>query len=97
MAAWPWKVFNTQWSKVYCCWEIYQDPEDKNLHSYWNVKIYVYIDKLDEIVDKCNNTYYRTTKTKPTVVKPGTYILYGCENNDKDPKFKVSNHVENSK
>ena len=34
----------------------------------------VYIDKLDYIVNKYNNTFYRTTKIKPADVKPSTYI-----------------------
>ena len=29
----------------------------------------VYIDKLDDIVDKCNHTYQRTIKMKPVDVK----------------------------
>ena len=32
----------------------------------------VYIDKLDEIVDKYNNKYQRTIKMKPADVKSGT-------------------------
>ena len=34
----------------------------------------VYIDKLDDIVNKCNNTYYRTIRMKPINVKSSTYI-----------------------
>ena len=34
----------------------------------------VYIDKLDNIVNKCNNTYHRTIKMKPVDVKSNTYI-----------------------
>ena len=34
----------------------------------------VYIDKLDDIVNKYNNTYYKTIKMKPADVKPSTYI-----------------------
>ena len=30
----------------------------------------VYIDKLDDIVNKYNNTYYRTIKMKPSNVNP---------------------------
>ena len=33
----------------------------------------VYIDKLDHIVNKYNNTYLRTIKMKPVDVKPSTY------------------------
>ena len=34
----------------------------------------VYIDKLDDIVDECNNIYHRTIKIKPADVKDKTYI-----------------------
>ena len=34
----------------------------------------VYIDKLDNIVNKYNNTYHRTIKVKPIGVKFSTYI-----------------------
>ena len=34
----------------------------------------VYINKLDNIVNKCNNTYHRTIKMKPVDVKSNTYI-----------------------
>ena len=48
----------------------------------------VYIDKLDDIVNKYNNTYHSTIKTKPLDVKSSTYIEYSKEINNKDPKFK---------
>ena len=53
----------------------------------------VYIDKLDDIVDEYNNTYHRTIKMKPIDVKDNTYIDFEKEVNDKDPKFKVGDHV----
>ena len=56
----------------------------------------VYIDKLDDIVNEYNNTY-RTIKVKPIDVKDNTYINIGKEVNDKDPKFKVGDHVRTSK
>ena len=34
----------------------------------------VYIDKLDDIVNKYNNTYHNTIKMKPFDVKSNTYI-----------------------
>ena len=57
----------------------------------------VYIDKLDGIVDECNNTYHSTIKIKPIDVKFSTYIVFAFKNNDKDPKFKVGYHVRISK
>ena len=42
----------------------------------------VYIDKLDDIVNKCNNIYHRTTKTKFVDVKPSIYFDFHKENNN---------------
>ena len=52
----------------------------------------MYINKLDEIVNKCNNTYH-----SPVKMKSSAYIDFGKENNNKDPKFKVGDHVRISK
>ena len=57
----------------------------------------VYIDKLDDIVDEYNNAYHTTIKMKPIDVKDNTYINTDKEINDKDSKFKVSDHVRISK
>ena len=53
----------------------------------------VYIDKLDCIVNKYNNTYHRTIKMKPVDVKSNTYIDFSKENNKEGPKFKVDDHL----
>ena len=47
------------------------------------------INKLDDIVNKYNNTYRRTIKMKLIDVKPNIYINSSKEINDEDPKFKV--------
>ena len=58
----------------------------------------MYIDKLDDIVDEYNNIYLTTIKMKPIDVKDNTYINTNKEiNNNKDPKFKVGDHVRISK
>ena len=57
----------------------------------------VYIDKLNDIVNKYNNTYHRAIKMTPVDVKNNTYIDSSKEVNDKDPKFKVGNYVRVSK
>ena len=49
----------------------------------------VYINKLDKIVSKYNNTYHRTIKMKPVEVKSSTYIDSSKEINNKYPKFKI--------
>ena len=57
----------------------------------------MYIDKLDDRVDEYNNTYHTTIKIKPINVKDNTYINTSKEINNKDPKFKVGDHVRISK
>ena len=57
----------------------------------------VYIDKLDDIVNKCNNTYHSTIKMKPVDVKSNTCIDSSKEINNKDPKFKIADIVRISK
>ena len=42
----------------------------------------VYIGKLDDIVNECNNTYHRAIKMKPVDVKDNTYIDFKKEVND---------------
>ena len=53
----------------------------------------VYINKLDDIVNEYNNTYHRTINIKYVDVKDNTYIYFKKEVNDKNPKFKVGDHV----
>ena len=48
----------------------------------------VYIDKLDDIVNKYN-TYHSTIKMKPVDVKSSTSIESSAESNDKNLKCKV--------
>ena len=57
----------------------------------------IYIDELDDIINEYNNTYHRTIKMKPIEVKDNTYIDSIKEVNDKDPKFRVVDHVRMSK
>ena len=57
----------------------------------------VYIDKLDYIVNKYNNTYHRTIKMKTADVKANVHLDSTKEVNDKDPKFKIGDHVRISK
>ena len=57
----------------------------------------VYFDVLNNIVDKCNNTYHKTIKMNPIDVKRDSFAEYNEESNEKDSKFKVGNHVRISK
>ena len=57
----------------------------------------VHNDKLDEIINKYNNTYHRTIKMKPVNVRLSTYIDSIKEINDKGSKFKNGDIVRISK
>ena len=56
----------------------------------------VNIDKLDDIMNKCNNTYHNTIKMKPVDVRSNTYTVSNKEINNKDPKFKIGYIVRTS-
>ena len=54
-----------------------------------------YFSALDDIVDECNNTYHQTFKMKAVDVRKGSFAECNEETNEKDPKFKVGDHVRN--
>ena len=54
-------------------------------------------DVLDGIVNKYNNTVHRSIKMKPIDVKSDSYAEYDEDSNEKDPKFKIGDHVRISK
>ena len=53
----------------------------------------VYSDKLNDIVDKYNNTVHKTIKIKRIDVTDDSYVECNEESNKKDPKFKVGDRV----
>ena len=50
----------------------------------------VYINKLDDIVNKYNNTYHRTIKIKPIDVKDVTHVDFIKEVDDKYLKLMIT-------
>ena len=56
-----------------------------------------YIDKLNDLMGEYDNTYHRTITMKLIHVKDNTYIDFKKKVNDKDPKFKVGDHLRISK
>ena len=57
----------------------------------------IYVDVLDNIVNKYNNTVPKTIKMKPIEVTDDSFPEYNEESNKKDPKFKLGDHVRISK
>ena len=57
----------------------------------------MYSNQSDDVVNEYNNTHHRTIKMKPADVKDDKYIDFEIEVNDKDPKFKVGDHVRISR
>ena len=57
----------------------------------------MYIDKIDDIIGKYNNTYHSKIKMKSVDLKSSTYIDSSKEVNDEDPKFKIGDIVRISK
>ena len=57
----------------------------------------VYIDKLEETVNKYNNTYHSTMTMKTFDVRSSTYSNSSKDINEKDPKFKFADIVRLSK
>ena len=57
----------------------------------------IYVDVLDDIVNKYNNTVHRTIKMKPIDITGDSFAEYNEESNKKDLKFKVGDHVRISK
>ena len=57
----------------------------------------LYIDLLNDIVNRYNNIVHKTIKIKPVNVTNDSYVEYNEESNKKGPKFKDCEHVRFSK
>ena len=57
----------------------------------------IFFDALDDIVNKYNNTVHRGIKLKPINIISDSYAEYHEDSNQKEPKFKVCDHVRISK
>ena len=70
--------------------------ENKIYKCMTSVSKNVNIDKLDDIMNKYNNSYHNTIKMKPVDVRSNTYTVSNKEINNKDPKFKIGYIVRTS-
>ena len=57
----------------------------------------VYFNVLDDTVKKYNNTVHSSKKIKPKDLSDSILVEYVGETNEKDPKFKIRDHVRISK
>ena len=64
-----------------------RNSKNKTYKYMTSVSKNVCIDKLDDIINKYNNTYHSTNKIKPVDVKPNTYIDSSKEIHDKNPNW----------
>ena len=70
----------------------------KKIYKYMtSISKSVHNDRLDDIVNRYNNTYHRTIKMKCADVRSSTYIDSSKEINDEDHKFKTGVIVRTSK
>ena len=68
------------------------------IHKYMtSVSKKVYIDKLDDIVNKHNNTYHTTSKATPDDLRSNTFIDSSKKVNGKNLKFKICDNFRMSK
>ena len=70
----------------------------KKIYKYMtSISKNVYTNKLDDIINKDNNTYPKTMKMKSVDVDPSMYIDFNKENNKEGPKVNVEDNVRISK
>ena len=75
---------------------MYNNKRLTDFTYFFSITYYLF-DKLDDIVNEYKNTYHKTIQMKPIVVKSSTYIVFGKESNEKNPKFEVGDYVKISK
>ena len=69
----------------------------KSTNTWLQYQKNMYIVKLDDVVDECNNIYNWTIKMEPVDLEDNTYFDFDKKFNDRDPKFKVGDHARISK
>ena len=86
-----------QWRKIYLAERFIRTLKNRIFKHMTAVSRKVYVDVLDDIVNQYNNTVHITIKMKPINVTSDSYAEYNEDSNEKDPKFKVGDHVRISK
>ena len=87
------KMYSTPHEEKSVAAERFVQTSKSKLYKYMtSVSKNMYIDKLDDIVNKYNNPYHNAIKMKPVDVKSNTYIDFNSKNNEEDPKFVIGDH-----
>ena len=76
-----------------CCWTLKNDI----FQHMTGISKNVCFDVSDDFINKYNNTVHRAIKMKPIDITGDSYAEYNEDFNEKDPKFKVGDHVRISK
>ena len=58
-----------------------------------SILTFLYVDKLDDKINKYNNPYHSSIKMKLAVVTSNRYFDSGRENNKKHLKREVGDHI----
>ena len=90
-------IFNKQWRKSVVAERFTKTLKNKIYKYMTSISKNVYIDKLDDIMNKYNNTYHRASKMKPVDLNPSICINSSKEMYDKNYKFKIDDVVRISK
>ena len=90
---WGRNVFNASWRKSVVAERFLKTLKNKIYKYIPSISKIVYVDKLDDIMNKYNNTYHSTIKMKPVDVKWNTYINSSQDINDKDRNFKIGDII----
>ena len=87
-------IYSTHNEGKYAVAERFINPLKYKIYKHMKaVSKNAYFDVLNEIVDEYNNKYHRTIKMKPIYVISDSFAEYDEESNEKDPTFKVGDHL----
>ena len=92
------RMYSTHNEGIFVFAERFIRTLEKQIYKYMtSISKTLYINKLDDIVNKCNSICQNTVKMKPVDVNSSTYIDSNNEFIAKNPKFKIGDIDRTSK
>ena len=86
------EMYSTHKKRKYIVAEIFIKTLTNKIYKYiTSISKNLYIDKLDDIVNKCNNTHHSTIKTELVGVNSSPYIDFNKDNKE-DPTVIMSEY-----